>query len=365
MKSHLFIMLALLFSFENSLHAMVRKFFRKDDEISNFGVLAKASEADKEAHYEFLRGREPMALVFDSFNKEEEIKKLSECIVIHCEMLERHCGSLVDADPCYHSLARCLSESHGVLFSTVRRMAVIQSAHGTHWGPNHDKFNLLIAKVIAHAVYKPLRKARELGQVVETDFKNTKTELKIVKEEKDKWRGFYESASSGRTQLGSEFANLKEDHSKKVAALSLAARKISDLENKNKELALIIAQREETALEVAKGVIALEERNEELQQERDRSRHEKADLTKYFKEEVETIGAFATRLHEKAASIGALRKEISPLRRELSPLRRKVLAQENELKQKDAEIAGLKQAVRLPKNKTQRRLQALQRVQQK
>lgn len=342
----------LIIGYGNSSQAMLRDLFRTDDEISDFGTLKKANEDDKRAHRYFILGYDPIVLVADSYNKEDKVKTLTTQIDLASAKLEAYLRSNVGFSGCSVAFEKCLLESHVSLFSLLREVAVIRSAHGTKYAPNHDDFNKLMAKVIAKAMHESLKKAGQLSKV--------EADLKKEKEESSKFSRLFLEYYGKSNQIDAELKKLKEDQQKLTAEakdlakdsdyratlIGHAVDAMNALEKSEADLKIKVAQQEKVAFEVAKAAIELEERNEELQEQRDRSCREKLELNGHFEKEIGDVRCLADQKHtQNSTLINSLLKELHPLKRELSPLRRQVAAQENTLVQKDAEIARLQKAL--------------------
>lgn len=341
--------------------------------ISDFGILKNPTQDDKESYQAYLKGSIPIVLVADRYDREAHVNRLlAEMNALKSKLLSDI--NNLPADASKTSIDIVMARYHD-FFDCIRQMGVVYSARGS----------MVVRDVCPFAGIM-----RDLTCLVfKAGIETQGPALQKTKEEGNRhWDSFVE-ANTARYKFKSDLETLTEEDSKKTAALMRAAQEISyresdnarkdrvliecaytlsNLEDANKDLKADSARQKGVALEVAKEVIALKERNEELQRERDRSSQEKADLTKHFEKEIEAVGAFAIQQRERALSaIHAFHEKIMPLQKELLPLHQELAA-------KDAEIAELKQALidrqlrkvaRSAKSKSQRRLNALQKAQQK
>lgn len=356
----------LFYGYGNALHAMhLEQLFGMG--ISDFGVLRNPNEDDKKAYQEYMSGKAPMVLVADKYGASQKLSRLSTILAcIDLAKLRSRGNSLCGPRYTEDELVQdALREHKTMVFSYIREFAVIQSAHGTYCGPKHEEFNKLMAKVIANAIYEPLERVAVLSRRTA----QLESDVQRAKSDDEMHLRWWREDSANVKQLNMQLEKLKEKNQKLSADLLLANRTITDkdlflielscdissLEDAHKDLQAKVAHQEKVAFEVAKETIELEERNEQLQEQSDRSRREKAGIIEHFGKEMERIGTAVSQRHEHTNSaVAALRAEISPLRRALSPLRRQVTTQAVMLEQKDAEIAQLKDALvklQLEKNK--------------
>lgn len=367
------IFLILIFCIPNPLTAMILRFVPSDG-IGDFGILGKANEGDKHAHRCFMQNLAPLVLVADDYKKQDELNRILKYIVSYQTELKIKASNL-PADANQVSIA-ILANSYHHLFEQLREIAVIYSARGTYVAPNHATFSNVMGCVLSCALEGAVNSRKPIIEKLEAD-------LKKAKEDEDRWAHYWSEEKVVLEKVKKDsleaIAKIKLDldaalknNDRKDKMLIECAYAISDLEDANKSLKSQSAQQDKAALAVAKEVIELEERNEALQEERDRVQKEKGALIDHFNKEVESIGTSATQKYAQAGNaLATLRAEIS---QELSTLRRQVATQEVEIEKKDAEIARLKQAVAgrsLKKNKPlrvdkiQQKLKALQRATKK
>lgn len=345
------LILVLILGYGISLQAMHLQQFLGQG-YSDFGVLKNPSKGDKEAYEKYVQAKAPIVLAMNACNISDETKRLVRYIEIYSNAL----GSL-SLTCSLEELEKYVLKEYVYFWGHLREIAVFYSARGSIHVPKHDDFNSLMAKTLAKVIHGHCTKRMQL----ETDLKSREADLKKEKEESAKYGKLFVDYYGKSNQLDGELKKLKEDHRKlavetkdfasdsayRATLLGQAVDAMNVLEKSEADLKIKVEEKEKEALKLAQEKKDLKKHNEELQEQRNRSRQEKAELTERFEKDIARAANGTSQLHERMSNaMSALRKEISPLRRQISPLRRQVASQTVILEQKDAEIARLRQALR-------------------
>lgn len=310
------------------------------DDIADFGVLINVTQEDKDAHLAFTNGDYPITLVADNFSRENVLRMLSRLLEEECNRFEKRTERIMmQEEQDLSSVEEKILNSNKILFARILDAAVVCNARGNTCKPDYDEFRKIMAQIIAKITYEPLKRTYVQLARSESALREAKIELQ---------RNRADSLNLKRefNILNKELALAIKDNVHNVGLINQAVSTINDLESTQDSLNERVCH-QERLLQNAETEIKKNEQALQVEKEKcAREKLEKTNLSARVEQEIKQIAENATQRHQFVSdAISQLRKQISPLRRELSPLRRQVKAQELELRQKDAEIARLKEAL--------------------